>query len=71
MTENIFGENKEEENPMNALRGFRIGDIVEHDEMVWQITRVHSTCTLSLKTSTMKRRSVNPKDITRNLSRGD
>ncbi len=71
MTENIFGENKEEESPMNALRGFRVGDIVEYKEMVWAISEVNSSCTLVLETSTQWEGSVNPKEITRNLSRGD
>jgi len=71
MTENIFGENKEEESPMNALRGFRIGDIVEYQEMVWAISKINSSCTLRLETSTQCEPAVNPKDITRNISRGD
>ena len=71
ITESIFGENKEDESPMNALRGFRIGDIVEYKEMLWAFSKINSSCTLRLETSTQCEPAVNPKEITRNISRGD
>jgi len=72
MTENIFGENKEEESPMNALRGFRIGDIVEYQDKPYFIDGVNADCTLDIHSYGIYREyNVNPKEITRNISRGD
>ena len=70
ITESIFGE-AEKENPMNALRGFRVGDIVQFKEMLWAVSGVNSSCTLRLETSTQCWKSADPKEITRNISRGD
>ena len=51
MTENIFGENKEEENPVSILRGFRKGDTVEFNEEFYAIDEINSDGTVNLLTT--------------------
>ncbi len=75
MTENIFGENKEEESPMNSLRGFRVGDIVQYNEGPWSISKVNSDCTVNLERNNTYGQGVevyliDPKELI-NKSRGD
>ncbi len=74
ITESIFGE-AEKENSMNALRGFRIGDIVEYNEGPWAISKINSDCTVNLARNNTYGQGVevyliDPKELI-NLSRGD